>query len=88
MMMDAFVLLVLHTFKIATVSYAVISTYEGEFDHPSHAVSQHIYVRKTSQLSLRMMMDAFMLLVLRTFIIATVSCTVAQYVYILSLIHI
>ena len=75
MMMDAFVLVVLHTFKIATVSYTVISTYEGKFDSPSHAVSHHMYVRKTSQLSLGMM-DAFVLLVLHTFNIATVSYSV------------
>ena len=65
-------LLALHTFKIATVSYTVIDTYEGKFDSPSHAVSQRIYVRKTSQLSLSMM-DAFVLVVLHTSIIATVS---------------
>ena len=40
--LDAFVLLVLHTFKIATVSYTVISTSEGKFDSPSHAVRPFI----------------------------------------------
>ena len=52
MMMDAFVLLVLHASKIATVSYTVRSTYEGEFDSPSHTVTDYIYiyVRKKSQL--------------------------------------
>ena len=71
--MDASALLVLHTFKIATMSYTVISTYKGKFDSSSHAVIQHIYVRKTPQLSFSMMMDLFVLLVLHTFNIATVS---------------
>ena len=63
MLRDAFVLLGLHPFNIATVSYAaVISTYKGRFDSPSLAVTQYIYVRKTSQLSLSMM-GAFVLLV-------------------------
>ena len=44
MMMDAFVLLVLHASKIATVSYTVRSTYEGEFDSPSHTVTDYIYI--------------------------------------------
>ena len=39
---------------------------------PSNAVTQYIYVRKTSHLSLSIRMDAVVLLVLHTFNIATV----------------
>ena len=44
MMMDAFVLLVLHTSIMVTVSYTVISTYEGKFRF-ALACCNSVYIR-------------------------------------------
>ena len=71
--MDTFVLLVLHTFNIATVLYTVTSM--RDFFRFALANSNSVYIRKTSQVSLSVIIDAFVLRVLHTFNIETVvSC--------------
>ena len=64
-MMDSFVLLVLHTFNIATVSYTVTSM--RDFFRFALAYCDSVYIRKTPQVSLSVIMDAFVLRVLHTF---------------------